>query len=51
MVAFLFFLDEQGFSIEDGIAAGMEGDRKYVVAVVPIVVSQSIGAGKDKQGK
>lgn len=48
MLAFLIFLDVQGFSIEDGIAAGIEGERKYV-AVVDI--SQSMGAGRDRQGK
>lgn len=66
-----FFLDflfvfrnvvEEGLSI-DGIAAGIEGERKYVVEMlvlvallavalqIPAAKLQSMGAGKDKQGK
>lgn len=48
--AFLVFLDGEGLSIE-GIAAGIEGERKYVAELqVPSAKVQSIGAGRDKQG-
>lgn len=47
LLAFLFFLDGAGLS-KDGIAAGIEGDRKYVAV---LQVPTAIWAGKDKQGK